>query len=173
MRKPTDRNSPWLAAIGCILSVLAALLVQAAPTRLLDGITVMPTWTLMAIFLWSGMRPQFMPPIAVFAIGLAQDLLTGAPMGVWALSYLVSIAVFRFRGEDGMPRDLPPVLARFAGTLLLAHGIAFAAGSFALEQFADLRPLIIEIVATILMFPLLAFLVLRRRRSSRTGFIGG
>lgn len=173
MRTPTDRNSPWMAAAGCILSVLAALIVVAAPTRLFDGITVMPTWPLMAIFLWSGMRPQFMPPIAVFAIGLTQDLLTGAPMGVWALSYLVSIAVFRFRGEDGMPRDLPPVLVRFAGTLLLAHGIAFITGSLALEQMADLQPLIIEILATILMFPLLAFLVLRRRRASRTGFIGG
>ena len=127
----------------------------------------------MAIFLWSGLRPRFMPPIAVFAIGLTQDLLTGAPMGVWALAYLASISVFRFRGEDGMPRDLPPILIRFSGTLLLAHAIAFAAGSFALEQLADIQPLIIEVIATILMFPLLAFLVLRRRRSSRAGFIGG
>ncbi|WP_300541318.1 rod shape-determining protein MreD [Maricaulis sp.] len=173
MRKPTERDALWLSAIGCILTVLAALIVQAAPTRLIDGITVMPTWPLMAIFLWSGLRPQFMPPVAVFAIGLAQDLLTGAPMGVWALSYLIAIAVFRFRGEDGMPRDLPPVFARFAATLLLAHAIAFAAGSFALEQMADLQPLIIEIVATILMFPLIAYLVLRRRRGGRSGFIGG
>ncbi|MDF1768301.1 rod shape-determining protein MreD [Maricaulis sp.] len=173
MRKPTDRNSPWLAATGCIASVLIALIIQASPTRLVDGLTIMPTWTLMAIFLWANVRPQFMPPIAVFAIGLTQDLLTGAPMGVWALAYLVSISVFRFRGEDGMPRDLPPVLLRFGATLLLAHGIAFAAGSFALEQMADLQPLVIEIVASILMFPLPAYLVLRRRRSRGSGFIGG
>lgn len=172
MRKPVERSSPIWPAVICVLSVLAALIVQAAPTRLIDGITVMPTWPLMAIFLWSGLRPRFMPPVAVFAIGLTQDLLTGAPMGVWALSYLVAISVFRFRGEDGMPRDLPPILARFAGTLLLAHGVAFAAGSFALEQMADFQPLIIEVLATILMFPLVAFLVLRRRRPSRAGLIG-
>ncbi|MFT6462243.1 MAG: hypothetical protein ACJA0Y_001747, partial [Maricaulis maris] len=53
MRKPTDRSSPWLAASGCIASVLVALIVQASPTRLVDGLTIMPTWTLMAIFLWS------------------------------------------------------------------------------------------------------------------------
>ena len=173
MRKPNDRNSPWLAATGCLISVLLALIVQASPARLVDGLTIMPTWPLMAIFLWAGVRPHFMPPIAVFLIGLSQDLLTGAPMGVWALAYLVSISVFRFRGEDGMPRDLPPVLLRFGGTLLLAHGIAFAAGSFALEQMADLRPLLIEVAASILMFPLPAYLVLRRRRSRNTGFIGG
>ena len=173
MRKPTDRSAVWLSALLCIVTVLLALVMQAAPTRLIDGISVMPTWPLMAIFLWSGLRPHFMPPIVVFAIGLTQDLLTGAPMGVWALSYLVAIAVCRVRGEDGMPRDLPPVLLRFGATLLLAHSIAFAAGSFALEQMADLQLLIIELAATMLMFPLLAFLALRNRRASRAGFIGG
>ena len=38
---------------------------------------------------------------------------------------------------------------------------------------ADLRLLIIELAATMLMFPLLAFLALRNRRSGRSGFIGG
>ena len=173
MRKPVERRTAYWAAAACVLSVFAALVIQAAPTRLLDGVNLMPTWPLIAIFLWSGLRPHFMPPIVVFSIGLVQDLLTGAPMGVWALSYLVAMAVFRFRGEDGMPRDLPPILLRFGGTLLLAHAIAYGAGSWALGQFADIRPLIIEATATILMFPLIAYLALRRRRPSRTGFIGG
>lgn len=173
MRKPQERSAPYWSALGCVLSVVAALLFQAAPTRLIEGITIMPTWPLMVIFLWSGLRPYFMPPIAVFAIGMTQDLLTGAPMGIWALSYLVSISVFRFRGEDGMPRDLPPIVLRFGGTLLLAQAIAFSAGFFALGEMPHLQPLIIETIASILMFPMLAFLAVRRRRGSRSGFIGG
>ncbi len=173
MRRPTERSLPYWSALGCVLSVIAALLFHAAPTRLIEGISIMPTWPLMVIFLWSGLRPYFMPPIAVFVIGLTQDLLTGAPMGVWALSYLVSIAAFRFRGEDGMPRDLPPIVLRFTGTLLLAHVIAYVAGSLLPGQPANIQPLIIEAVASILMFPLLAFLVVRNRRTSRSGFIGG
>ena len=172
MRKPTERATSYWSAVGCVVSVFSALVVQAAPTQLIDGVNIMPTWPLIAVFLWSGLRPHFMPPFIVFAIGLCQDLLTGAPMGVWALSYLVAIAAFRFRGEDGMPRDLPPILARFAGTLVLAHVIAYLAGSVALGQLADLRPLIIEATATILMFPLIAYLSLRRRRGGRSGFIG-
>lgn len=173
MRKPTERGIPYMSGVLCGLTVFASLVVQAAPTQLVEGVNIMPTWPLMVIFLWSGLRPHFMPPFAVFLIGLCQDLLTGAPMGVWALSYLVAMAAFRFRGEDGMPRDLPPILLRFAGTLALAHAVAFAAGSLANGQLADIRPLIIEATATILMFPLVAFLALRRRRGSRTGFIGG
>ncbi|MBR9825868.1 MAG: rod shape-determining protein MreD [Alphaproteobacteria bacterium] len=174
MRRPNERRrAPYWAALGCVLSVIVALLFQAAPTRLVEGIDIMPSLPLMVIFLWSGLRPYFMPPFAVFLIGLTQDLLTGAPMGVWALSYLVSIAVFRFRGEEGMPRDLPPIVIRFTGTLLLAHTIAYVAGSLIPGNPANLQPLIIEAVASILMFPLVAFLVVRNRRSSRSGFIGG
>lgn len=173
MRRPNERRTPYWAAAGCVLSIVAALLFHAAPTRLIEGLSIMPSWPLMVIFLWSGMRPYFMPPFAVFLIGLTQDLLTGAPMGVWALSYLVSISVFRFRGEEGMPRDLPPIVLRFSGTLLLAHTIAYLAGSVLPGNPANLQPLIIEAVASILMFPLLAFLVVRNRRSSRSGFIGG
>jgi rod shape-determining protein MreD len=173
MRKTKDTNAIYWDLGFCVFTILLALIVQAAPTRLLDGVNIMPTWPLIAIFLWAGLRPSFMPPIVVFAIGLTQDLLTGAPMGVWAMSYLVALAAFRFRGEDGMPRDLPPVLLRFLFMLLLAHTVAYLVGSWALGQFADLMPLIVEATATILMFPLLAFLALRRRRSSRSGFIGG
>lgn len=173
MRSSVERRSSWVPGAVCVVTVLLALIVQAAPTKLVDGVNIMPTWPLMAVFLWSGLRPHFMPPIAVFAIGLTQDLLTGAPMGVWALSYLISIAVFRFRGEDGMPRDLPPIFARFAGALLLSHTIAYVAGSLALGQMADMRPLIVEATATILMFPLLAWFTLKNRRSRSTGFIGG
>jgi rod shape-determining protein MreD len=173
MRSSVERRSSWWPVLACVLTVLLALVVQAAPTQLVEGVNIMPTWPLMAVFLWSGLRPGFMPPIAVFAIGLTQDLLTGAPMGVWALSYLVAMAAFRFRGEDGMPRDLPPIIARFAGTLLLSHTIAFVAGSATLPELADIRPLIIEATATMLMFPLFAYFALRNRRSRGTGFIGG
>jgi len=173
MRKPVEHGTSYWAAAWCVVTVFLALIVQAAPTRLMDGVNIMPTWPLMAIFLWSGLRPRFMPPFIIFAIGLTQDLLTGAPMGVWAFSYLVTMAVFRFRGEDGMPRDLPPIILRFLGVLALAHTLAYLTGSWSLDQFADFRPLLVEAIATILMFPLLAFLSLRRRRSSRTGFIGG
>lgn len=172
MRKPTERRTSYWAGVTCVITVLLALIVQAS--EIVEGVNViMPAWPLMAIFLWSGLRPHFMPPIAIFAIGLLQDLLADSPMGIWALSYLISIAIFRFRGEDGMPRDLPPILLRFAGALAVSHLIAFAVGSLAAGQLTDGRSLMIKAIATILMFPLVAFLAMRRRRGSRSGFIGG
>lgn len=172
MRKPTERRTSYWSGVACVLSVIVALILQAS--EIVEGVNViMPSWPLMVIFLWAGLRPQFMPPIAIFTIGLLQDLLADSPMGIWALSYLISIAIFRFRGEDGMPRDLPPILLRFSGALVVSHLIAFAVGSLAQGQLTDGRVLMIKAIATILMFPLVAFLALRRRRGSRSGFIGG
>ena len=171
--RPADRNQDYWDLGLCVFTVFAALVLYAAPTRLIEGPDLMPAWPLMVIFLWSGLRLRFMPPIVIFLIGLIQDLLTGAPMGVWALSYMAALTLTRFRGEDGMPRDLPPIWVRFCAAMLIAAGVAYAAGSLALGELADWRPIVIEAAASILMFPMLAFLSLRRRRSSRAGLIGG
>ena len=57
-----------------------------------------PAFTLMAVYHWTIYRPDLLPPIGLFAIGLAQDLLTGAPIGVGALMLLLARgAVLRYR----------------------------------------------------------------------------
>jgi rod shape-determining protein MreD len=171
--RPTDRNHDWFDLALCVFTVIAGLLLYAAPTRLIDGPDIMPAWPLMAIFLWSGMRPRFMPPVIIFLIGLTQDLLTQSPLGVWAFSYMAAIALTRFRGDDGMPRDLPPIWLRFCLAMGAASLIAFGLGAWAVDGLPDWRKLLIESLSSILMFPLIAFVSLRRRRGSRSGLIGG
>ena len=167
--RPADRNQDFWDLGLCVFTVFLALVLYAAPTRIIDGPDLMPAWPLMVVFLWSGMRPRFMHPVVVFFIGLIQDLLTGAPMGLWALSFMTAIAIARFRDEDGMPRDLPPIWVRFCLAMTIASAVAYLAGSWALEAFADWRPILIETAASILTFPLLAFISLRRRRGGRSG----
>ena len=173
MRKVNEQASTGWPIAWCVLSIFFALIAYATPTKLLDGPHLMPTWPLMVLFLWANMRPRFVPPFTVFFVGLAQDLLTGAPMGVWALAYLAAISASRFRGEDGMPRDLGPIWIRFLMALAIAHALAFVAGSWANDQLADWYKLVLEFIASALTFPLIGHLVLRRRRGSRSGFIGG
>ncbi len=52
----------------------------------------------MAVYHWTIYRPDLLPPIGLFAVGLAQDLLAGAPVGVGALVLLLArAAVLRYR----------------------------------------------------------------------------
>jgi len=54
---------------------------------------VMPLLPLMAIYHWAVNRPLLMPAYIVFLIGLLQDILTSAPLGVNALVFLAVYGV--------------------------------------------------------------------------------
>ncbi len=80
---------PTSATIG--LLVLAAVPVGA------PGLVM--AVALPAVFFWTIFRPAAIPPPAVFGIGLAQDLLTLAPLGSSVLVLLVAHGLtLRFRG---------------------------------------------------------------------------
>ena len=61
---------------------LALLLASLVPVPLPAYSSVTPSFMVMAIYFWSLHRPDLMPPSAVFAIGLLQDVLTGGVLGV-------------------------------------------------------------------------------------------
>ena len=51
------------------------------------------TQPLMAVYHWAIFRPRLLPAYAVFLAGLLQDILSGAPLGVNALVFLVAYGV--------------------------------------------------------------------------------
>ncbi|MCW5725694.1 MAG: rod shape-determining protein MreD [Maricaulaceae bacterium] len=170
MRTPIDRRPPYWTIALSVFVTLAALIFHATPARITGGPDLMPLLPLMSIFLWASLRPRFMPPIAIFAIGVAQDVLTGGPMGVWALAYLTAMAILRDRKEDSPVREVLPLWLRFSGVLAISVVVAWVVGSLAVGALAPVRSLLIEAVSTALMFPLVAMLVLRGR-APRTGIL--
>lgn len=65
-------------------AVLAALglLALSAPLGLPGQAELQPTWVLACVFFWSLFRPNSMPPVVVFLLGLLANLLGLAPPGV-------------------------------------------------------------------------------------------
>ncbi len=80
------RLDGWARA--ALPTVVAALLmiVAAAPVGLPSAV---PAIALGCVFFWSVFRPAAMPPPAVFGLGLLQDMLTFAPLGVGVFILLV------------------------------------------------------------------------------------
>lgn len=58
------------------------VLITALPSPFPAFGDAMPALPLMAIYYWSIHRPDLLPGWAVFLIGLFEDLLTGAPLGL-------------------------------------------------------------------------------------------
>lgn len=64
-----------------LLSLLLTLM-AVVPLQMPALGAVAPVWPLMAVFYWSLYRPDLMPVIGVFSVGLLYDALSGAPIGV-------------------------------------------------------------------------------------------
>lgn len=167
MRAPLERHSTWPTLLAMVLTLLASLLLHAAPTRLPTGADLLPLLPLITLYIWAVRRPRFVTPWLIFLVGLVQDLLIGGPMGVWALAYTVAFAVARPRDEEG-GGEIGPVSIRFAVLAVIALAIAWGAGSVALGQPAGTADLVTEGVLTIILFPVFAFLFARRKE--RTTF---
>ncbi|MBL9095800.1 MAG: rod shape-determining protein MreD [Alphaproteobacteria bacterium] len=92
----------WLS-LPLILTI-AFMLAMTAPMDLLP--VPAPDIALIAVFFWALSGPNFLPPVAVLVLGLAQDFVTGTPIGFWALIYLLAYGftlsqrVF-FKGRTG------------------------------------------------------------------------
>jgi rod shape-determining protein MreD len=93
----------------------ALLIILAAVPVGLPGL--IPAVALPCVFFWSVFRPAALPPPAVFALGLFEDLLTAAPVGAGVMILLV---------VGGLATRWRPFLARqsFLAVWLVYCGVA-------------------------------------------------
>jgi len=165
MRPSVERNNGGADLVLFVVTMLVALVLHALPSRLGGGPDLAPAFPLIALFIWSVRQPWFISPPVLLLVGVFQDLLAGAPMGVWALSFLVAFSVLRLRETDGAG-EVGPLALRFALTAGAAFGVAWGAGSFAIGAPVAPGPLITEAVLTILLFPIFAWAFARRKERS-------
>jgi rod shape-determining protein MreD len=169
MRAAYEPSSPWWAVAGLVLSLVAALFVQGAAARLFGGSGLFPNLVLIVLFVWSVRRPYFIAPPVLLAVGLIQDLFTGAPFGIWALAYLVGFTAARDREADGAGGEAGPLVVRFAALAAITQFTAWAAGSAVIAAPAPVGGLIGEAILTIVLCPLFVWAFARRRERSSFG----
>ncbi|MBL4595158.1 MAG: rod shape-determining protein MreD [Robiginitomaculum sp.] len=155
----------WIG--GPTLVSFVGLLIYVAPVHLLGVHIPMPLFPLMAIFFWAMARPQLMPPIIVFAIGLLQDLMTGGPLGLWAFSYLSAYMVMTLKSEMFAAHGDASLWVGFAlmvGCTMVAAGLA---GWLVFGSQVDWLYLIVQSFITVLVYPLAGRFYRRVQRSTQ------
>jgi rod shape-determining protein MreD len=119
----------------------------------------------MAAYHWTIYRPDLLPPVALFAVGLTEDLLAGSPVGVNALLLLLTrVAVLGYR-RYFINRNFPFVWSGF--TLLAAVAMFGLWGLHCVLDLSllDFRNAVIRAALTIAMFPLASFMLGRTQRA--------
>lgn len=148
-----------------VATTLLAAVISVLPVQIPGYAALTPVFTLMAAYHWTIYRPDLLPPVALFGIGLTEDLLAGSPVGVNALLLLLTrIAVLSHR-RYFVNRNFPFVWTGFT----LLTGLALF-GLWALHcildlSLLDLRNAIIRAALTIAIFPLASFMLGRAQRA--------
>jgi rod shape-determining protein MreD len=157
-------NSGVARMLPIATTVLAAI-IAILPVRVPGYAVLTPAFTLMAVYHWTIYRPDLLPPLGLFGVGLAQDLLAGWPVGVGALVLLLArAAVLRYRGYF-INRTFPFVWTGFTVFSVAAMLVLWGVHCLVQLTFLDLRTTVFRAVLTIAIFPVASFALGRTQRA--------
>jgi rod shape-determining protein MreD len=159
------RVNSGLARMLPIATTVFAAIIAILPVRIPGYAALAPAFTLMAVYHWTIYRPDLLPAIGIFAVGLAQDLLVGAPVGIGALVLLLArAAVLRYR-RFFINCTFPFVWTGFTLLCAAAMSLYWALECLVQLSFFDLRSTVFRAVLTIAIFPVASFALGRSQRA--------
>jgi rod shape-determining protein MreD len=162
--EPVEGLGPKLVPVT--LTVLFAIF-SVVPLQIPGYAAVTPSFVLISIFHWTIYRPEHMPYLAVFLIGLFVDLLTSAPGSVVGLSSLIflmvrSVVLDQRRFFAG--KSFPVLWWGFAVAAIAVDSAYWAGDSAVSASVLEARGFAFQAVLTIAFFPILTLLFARIQR---------
>lgn len=140
-----------------VLCGLIGVVLTNLPFSVFGSWVPAPMYALMPIYFWCLVRPDLMSPGWAFIIGVAHDVVSGEPPGVWAASFVATYAVIdkqrdAFAGLSGWGAILG-----FATAALVACITHYAAFSLYRWQLMPVTGSVKEFAVTSLMYIPAAF----------------
>lgn len=144
-----------------VLFTLVLILVNVIPLHIPGFSRIAPVLPLMAVYHWAVYRPELMPPLAVFLIGVVYDILSGTHLGVNALVFLTVYGVVVHQQRFFVGRSFFIIWLGFG---IMAFGAALESWvlvSVLMETLVEPRALVFQFILNFGSFPVLAWLFLR------------
>lgn len=137
------------------LLIVALVFLGQMPYSLSGNASVTPYFLLMGVFYWGLHRPDLLPAVAVFLVGLMQDALEGEPFGVnafvlVAVYWLVVSQQRHFRG-----RPFFVVWSGFAAVALMSEILRWILVSILLGAALAPWTVMLEYFMTVMFYPVL------------------
>ncbi|MEI9983935.1 MAG: rod shape-determining protein MreD [Aliidongia sp.] len=152
--------------VPSLLTVALAIL-TVVPVGIPGYASVTPNFVLMSIYHWSIYRPEHMPYLAVFLIGLLLDLLTTAPgsvVGLTPLLLLIVRSTVLAQRRFFVGRSFPLVWWGFALVVTVVDVLAWLVDSGLNGSLLEPRSIAFQAVLTVAFFPPMTLLFARVQR---------
>ena len=126
---------------------------------------VVPPLALIAVYYWGIYRPDLLPAIAAFAIGLFHDVLSGGALGLYASIFLVVRAVMASQRRFFLGKPFYVEWWAFMVVGAAAFLTQWVLASLYVGAFVKPGPLAIQALLTITLYPVLTGLMIRLRHA--------
>ena len=118
-----------------------------------------PLFGLIALHYWATRRPDLVPALGVFAVGLVHDGASDAPVGLMALIYLLVLGASRGLRHQIVGGPFGVGWGLFAALTVVSAALVWAVVSFHLGAFMSAAPVIGLFLFTVAAYPPLALLL--------------
>jgi rod shape-determining protein MreD len=149
------------------LSVLVAVLATAVPWGLpADATFILPLVVVMMVFCWRALPGTTLPPYLAMLLGLLTDIVSGGPLGFWALMALIGATVGGRTTPLADGQDLNRLWLVWAAVASLVALLGWLLASLYFVRWIDWWPIAFGTLVSIGLFPVVlrGLLWIRRGR---------
>lgn len=154
----------WARQMMPAVTTMFLVLLSVVPIGLPAISNVTPVFTMMAVFYWAVYRPDLVPPVVIFAIGLIQDILLGGPTGMMALALLAIYGVTLTQRQAFIGK---PFFVAWIGFVVISGGafvLMWALTCLFAARLVLAPAVLFQFVLTVFSFPLAAWAFVRVHR---------
>lgn len=160
-----QRLDLWARNISPVGLTITLILISVIPTHIPGYASIVPQLALMGVFHWTVFRPDLLPVLAIFGIGILQDSLSGAPMGLNTIVFLTVYGVVLGQRRFFLGKSF---LVEWLGFCIIAAGAAAQSwlllSAYHVHPVAPL-PVLFQYLMSASFYPLLAWMMGRWQRS--------
>ncbi len=150
---------PWDWIIAPALMCAGAVILMAAPIQPFGLYLPEPVWAMVLAFAWPLIRPSYIAPLVLAALGLFMDLTYNTPLGFWTL--LLMLAYGGLTAARTYVVGQEPIVL-FGIYLLVEFGV-FTLGTLFMTVDTGMVPrlwgVLEQMFATSLLFPFVLYLL--------------
>jgi rod shape-determining protein MreD len=153
------------------LSVLFAVLATAVPWGLPgDATFILPLIVVMVIYCWRALPGTVFPPYLALLLGLLTDIMSGGPLGFWALMALIAATAGGRATPLADGQDQNQLWLLWAGVAAIIASFGWTLASLYFLRWIDWWPIAFGALVSIALFPVvLRGLLWIRRGKLRAG----
>jgi len=140
------------------LSLLFAVVATAVPWGLpADATFILPLVVVMMVFCWRTIPGAALPPAGAVGIGLLADLMSGGPIGYWALMCLIGATVGGRAGSLREGSDFVLHWLIWSALVTVLAGFGWLLASAYYFRWIDWWPIAFGAMTSIVLFPVVMY----------------